>query len=163
MQITLSMQAPQGGMFHPRAFDRCIGRSYPLPPDDQRAILICAIVEGNGESVALIFDADHPMLFDSSPQPIEPGSEPEGLVTPMRLSDAEVEHLRARFRDIPPGRAGQVTVLPPAPRVSEADLDTLLAVARLYVDAFHPDETMTLPERLALQGVEDVLARLDAR
>ena len=39
--------------------------------------------------------------------------------------------------------------------------DALLPVARLYVDAFDPDETMTLPERLRLQQVEDILSDPD--
>lgn len=42
-----------------------------------------------------------------------------------------------------------------------AMLDVLLPVGRLYVDAFRDDETMSLPERLALQRVEDVVADPD--
>ena len=40
-----------------------------------------------------------------------------------------------------------------------ADLDTLLAVATLYLDAFRDDEKMTLPELFRLQDVEDVVSR----
>ena len=47
--------------------------------------------------------------------------------------------------------------------VERYELDTLLAVATLYLDAFTPDETMTLPERFALQGVEDVVAKYGKR
>ena len=39
------------------------------------------------------------------------------------------------------------------------DLVILLAVATLYVDAFGEDEMMTLPEKLRLQDVEDVVNR----
>jgi hypothetical protein len=39
------------------------------------------------------------------------------------------------------------------------DLDCLLAVATLYVDSFAPDEMMTLPEKFALQDVEEVVER----
>lgn len=80
---------------------------------------------------------------------------------PQPLSREAAEYIRVRLLDS--SSSGQVSILPPAPAVSSADLDTLLAVARLYVDAFRPDEMMTLLERLTLQQVEDVLARLDAR
>ena len=41
-----------------------------------------------------------------------------------------------------------------------ADLDVLLTVASPYLDAFSDDnERMTLPERMRLQDVEDVVAR----
>jgi hypothetical protein len=39
----------------------------------------------------------------------------------------------------------------------QAIVDTLLPVAQIYVDAFRADEKMTLPERLRLQQVEDIL------
>lgn len=41
--------------------------------------------------------------------------------------------------------------------VDPADLEQLLAVARLYVTAFDDDETMTLPEKLRLQEIERIL------
>ena len=47
--------------------------------------------------------------------------------------------------------------------VTRWDLDTLLAVATLYVESFDPDERMTLPERLNLQSVEEVLERYGRR
>lgn len=40
-------------------------------------------------------------------------------------------------------------------------VDIFEPVARLYVNAFADDESMTLAERLRLQSVEDALARLD--
>ena len=43
--------------------------------------------------------------------------------------------------------------------VPRTDFDALLAVATLYVNAFTEDERMTLPERMRLQEVEDVLER----
>jgi hypothetical protein len=43
--------------------------------------------------------------------------------------------------------------------IPRCDLDVLLAVATLYVDSFSPDEMMTLPEKLSLQDVEDVVQR----
>ena len=43
------------------------------------------------------------------------------------------------------------------------DLDILLAVATLYVDAFRPDEYMSLAERIALRDVEATLARYGRR
>ena len=39
------------------------------------------------------------------------------------------------------------------------DLDVLLAVATLYLTSFTDDEMMTLPEKLRLQDVEDVVHR----
>ncbi len=40
------------------------------------------------------------------------------------------------------------------------EIDLLLAVATLYVDAFDAeDEMMTLPGRMLLQDVEDILER----
>ena len=51
---------------------------------------------------------------------------------------------------------GQVTI-------DRADLDQLLAVATLYIGAFREDETMTLPERMRLQMVEDVVEKLGKR
>jgi hypothetical protein len=49
-----------------------------------------------------------------------------------------------------------------AERIAEAlrpDMDQLLAIAKLYVDAFSEDELMTLPERMRLQQIEDILLR----
>lgn len=43
--------------------------------------------------------------------------------------------------------------------VPESDFSALLAVATLYVNAFSDDEMMTLPERMRLQEVEDILDR----
>lgn len=43
--------------------------------------------------------------------------------------------------------------------ISREDLDHLLAVATLYVTAFSDDEKMTLPEKMRLQAVEEVLER----
>lgn len=54
--------------------------------------------------------------------------------------------------DTPAAADEQVTV----PRY---DFDVLLAVATLYVNAFSDDEMMTLPEKMRLQEVEDVLER----
>lgn len=42
-----------------------------------------------------------------------------------------------------------------------AMMDVLLGVARLYVSAFKDDEAMTLPERLMLQRVQDIVADPD--
>jgi len=41
----------------------------------------------------------------------------------------------------------------------QADLDTLLAVATMYIDAFSEAERMSLTERMRLQEVEDVVER----
>ena len=43
--------------------------------------------------------------------------------------------------------------------VPRCDLDVLLAVATLYIGSFAPDQMMTLPEKFALQDVEDVVKR----
>lgn len=43
------------------------------------------------------------------------------------------------------------------------ELDRLLAVATLYLDAFAPDEATTLPGKLMLQDVEDVVAKYGRR
>ncbi|MFI9154506.1 hypothetical protein [Streptomyces sp. NPDC053367] len=47
--------------------------------------------------------------------------------------------------------------------VERHELDTLLAVARLYIDAFAEDEAMSLTEKLAFQDVEDVVAKYGPR
>ena len=43
------------------------------------------------------------------------------------------------------------------------ELDQLLAVATIYVNAFEPDEMMDLPEKLRLQEVEAILERYGRR
>ncbi len=40
-----------------------------------------------------------------------------------------------------------------------ADLISLVAAARIYIDAFADDEQMSITERLALQDVEDAVER----
>jgi hypothetical protein len=60
----------------------------------------------------------------------------------------------AEIRRLAGERAALETV--PLPR---RDLDVLLAVATLYLASFTPDEMMTLPEKLSLQDVEDVVKR----
>ena len=49
------------------------------------------------------------------------------------------------------------------PDLTEAEIGQLLAVATLYVDSFKDDELMTLPERMSLQQVEDILDRYGRR
>jgi hypothetical protein len=65
----------------------------------------------------------------------------------IRDPEAEVQRLADQ-------RAGRERVL-----LSRRDLDILLAVATLYVDSFNPDEAVTLPQKLVLQDVEDVVQR----
>lgn len=43
--------------------------------------------------------------------------------------------------------------------VPPEDMDCLIAVAQLYVNAFREDEMMSLTEKLALQEVEAVVER----
>lgn len=43
------------------------------------------------------------------------------------------------------------------------ELDQLLAVATMYVNAFEPDELMSLPAKLLLQDVEAILERYGRR
>lgn len=43
--------------------------------------------------------------------------------------------------------------------ITDGEIGQLLAVATMYVDAFHDDEMMTLPERLRLQEIEGILDR----
>ena len=65
--------------------------------------------------------------------------------------EAEIRRLaeeRARLENVP---------------VPRRDLDLLLAVATLYIDSFAPDELMTLPGKLMLQDVEDVVERYGRR
>ena len=47
--------------------------------------------------------------------------------------------------------------------VPRGDLDCLLAVATLYLTSFTDDEMMTLPEKMRLQDVEDVVHRYGRR
>ena len=56
----------------------------------------------------------------------------------------------------PGGRLESVTL----PRY---ELDQLLAVATIYVNAFEPDEMMDLPAKLMLQEVEAILERYGRR
>jgi hypothetical protein len=46
--------------------------------------------------------------------------------------------------------------------VERHELNTLLAVAQLYLDAFTEDEAMSLTEKFAFQDVEDVVAKYGA-
>lgn len=43
--------------------------------------------------------------------------------------------------------------------ITMPEIETLLAVATLYVNAFTEDEMMTLPEKLRFQEVEDILRK----
>jgi hypothetical protein len=74
--------------------------------------------------------------------PAPGGFWPEGVTTPDTAK--RIEHDRGRQEEI---------------ETLRADLDCLLAVATLYLGAFRDDETMTLPEKLRLQGVEEVVNR----
>ena len=65
----------------------------------------------------------------------------------IRDPEAEVQRLAGQ-------RAGREQV-----PLSRRDLDVLLAVATLYVDSFSPDEAMALPQKFALQDVEEVVNR----
>ena len=56
----------------------------------------------------------------------------------------------------PGGRLESVTL----PRY---ELDQLLAVATMYIDAFEPDEMMSLPAKLRLQEVEAIVERYGRR
>jgi hypothetical protein len=47
--------------------------------------------------------------------------------------------------------------------LTEAEIEALLAVATMYVDAFKDDDAMTLPERMRLQEIEDILNRHGCR
>ena len=64
-----------------------------------------------------------------------------------------------------PGRAnpGVTEVAPGRVAISKQDFEMLLAVATMYVEAFEPDEKMTLVERLRLAQVEDLLAKYGRR
>jgi hypothetical protein len=41
--------------------------------------------------------------------------------------------------------------------ITTKEIEALLAVATLYVEAFSEDETMSLPEKLRLQEIEKIL------
>lgn len=43
--------------------------------------------------------------------------------------------------------------------ITEAEIVTLLAVATLYVKSFSDDEMMTLPQKLRLQEVEEIIGK----
>ena len=78
--------------------------------------------------------------------PAPGGFWPEGVVTTDTAK--RMEHDRAQQEEV---------------KSLRADLDCLLAVATLYVNAFSEDEMMTLPERMRLQDVEDVIERRGRR
>ncbi len=46
----------------------------------------------------------------------------------------------------------------PPVTLSQYHLDLLLAVATIYIEAFADDEMLTLPGKLLLQDVEDIVA-----
>lgn len=48
---------------------------------------------------------------------------------------------------------------PADPMISSLEIDALLAVATLYVESFRDSDAMTLPERMRLQQIEDILDR----
>jgi hypothetical protein len=47
--------------------------------------------------------------------------------------------------------------------IARYELDHLLAAATVYVEAFKPDEMLTLPGKMALQEVEAVLEKYGKR
>ena len=87
------------------------------------------------------------------------------MVSPQRRIRRMTQHYGA-----PPESAPPMTSLPPTASesaqladqvtIERAEWEALLAVATLYVGAFgDPEETMTLPERMRLQEIEDILAK----
>ena len=70
-----------------------------------------------------------------------------GSARAIRDPAAEAERL-AEAR-----KAAEVVTIP------RADFDALLAVATVYLAAFRDEEPMTLPERMRLKEVEEVVAR----
>ena len=66
----------------------------------------------------------------------------------------EIPDPEAEIRRLADERARLETVAVP-----RGDLDVLIAVATLYIASFRPDEMMTLPEKLQLQDVEEVVKR----
>jgi hypothetical protein len=46
----------------------------------------------------------------------------------------------------------------PQVTIPQYHLDQLLAVATLYIEAFAEDEMMTLPGKMLLQEIEDIVA-----
>jgi hypothetical protein len=66
----------------------------------------------------------------------------------------EIPDPEAEIRRLADERARLETV-----SIPRHDLDVLLSVATLYVASFRPDEMMTLPEKLRLQDVEEVVKR----
>lgn len=75
-------------------------------------------------------------------------------IEPGQLEPGQAIHLRAQG-ELPAAGATLTEMV----TVPAADWSALLAVATLYVSAFTDDEAMTLPERLRLQEVEDILGR----
>jgi hypothetical protein len=79
-------------------------------------------------------------------------SEPEDGAIP------DVGTIRAALQEIHDAAQLEAGEAPPV-LISRADLDVLLAVATLYIDAFAEDEMMTLPQKFRLQQVEEAVAR----
>ncbi len=73
------------------------------------------------------------------------------------MDPAQADPEDGDFRAQPPADAAGPVAVP------RADFDALLAVATLYVNAFSEDEMMTLPEKLRLQEVEEILGRYGRR
>ena len=75
-----------------------------------------------------------------------------GMINAESMADAIIE---AR-RDAGAADAEMVTV-------PKYDFEGLLAVATLYVEMIPDDATMTLPEKMRLQEVEDIVERYGKR
>lgn len=85
--------------------------------------------------------------------PAPGGFWPEGVVTADVAQ--RIEHDRKQTAEIVAQTAEIVSL--------RDDLDCLLAVATLYLGAFGQDEMVTLPEKLRLQEVEEILERRGRR
>lgn len=73
------------------------------------------------------------------------------------------EVLASRGEIVPAASASALAEPGETVTIPRFDLDSLLAVATLYLGAFRPDERMTLPEKLALQNIEGVVERHGTR
>jgi hypothetical protein len=82
---------------------------------------------------------------------------PNGPYSEEYVKGATEEESLRHFQEKDPGV--QHEMIP----VSRMDWETLLAVGTLYVQSFADTEKMTLPERLRLQEVEEILAKFGPR
>lgn len=111
------------------------------------------------------YGADSMADAETAPEAITQAELAQALEAYSALGMSPLGFAKAIFRDIRIIRmnAGKPDDEPESVTLPRYELELLLAVATTYVDAFAPDEMMTLPGKLLLQDVEAILERYGRR